>query len=76
MKMLIDLPEKADYDQILMALNGGLRLPDNATNGDMIKVMFPFADIEIGGRIVAVDINVWITTFPLDWWNAPYEKGE
>ena len=40
MKMLIDLPEKADYDQILMALNGGLKLPDNATNGEIFKAIY------------------------------------
>lgn len=40
MKLLIDIPENT-YEQIK-----GLVLPDNATNGDVIKAMFgkEFAD--------------------------------
>ena len=40
-----------------------LTIPDNPTNGDMIKAMFPNeGDFE--------------TDFDADWWNAPYKGGQ
>ena len=46
--------------------------PNNATNGDMIKAMFPNVSVKI-----FEDMNTVIfgnTQFDLDWWNAPYKK--
>lgn len=53
-------------------------IPDNATNGDMIKDMFPNAIIEINeiGSMVHVKYNnhtCWVN-YELDWWNAPYKE--
>lgn len=52
-------------------------IPDNATNGDMMKVMF---DVEI--KHIFEDLNVVVIVldgktkvFDLDWWNTSY-KGE
>ena len=52
-----------------------IEIPDNATNGDVIKAMFPYAK-EIKGRT-----TIYYSFFPfgkmeflLDWWNAPYKK--
>lgn len=56
-------------------------LPDNATNGDMIKAMF---DCQEDEKQWGND-NIWVTfkaknnpshNFDLDWWNAPYKKSE
>ena len=61
------------------ALNAVI-IPDNATNGDIIKIMFP--DIEIAD-IEALDEHIY-TGIPFngivganidctrEWWNAPY----
>lgn len=57
-----------------------IRIPDNATNGDVIKVIFPNA------KIVETDREVFLYTgtrekdediqiFDTEWWNAPYQKG-
>lgn len=55
-----------------------IEIPQNATNGDMIKTMFPYIEIEgIGGEIkcIAVSIGLGTSYFALDWWNAPYKRG-
>ena len=47
------------------------------TNGDMIKAMFPNIEIEgIGGEIKCIAAKGGTSYFALDWWNAPYKKGE
>ena len=61
-------------------------IPDNATNGDMIKALFPNALIYVDTTLKKVWFCVYEdkddedfdkhVTFPLDWWNAPYKKGE
>ena len=60
-----------------------LTIPDNLTNGDMIKAMFPNATIEImkssiEKTMVCVtwnfkDIPSYYNRFYEEWWNAPYK---
>ena len=47
----------------------GITIPDNATNGDVIKALFPNG--------VPKDV-IWTLSFDkcLDWWNAPYKREE
>ena len=66
---------------ITKAIRNGTPLPNNPTNGDMIKALFDtkIKDIEIYLTKVYVFIHfkdgnsmrVW-----KDWWNAPYKRGE
>lgn len=84
MKMIISIPDDAankplennlDFTHtMLMALMTGKRLPDNPTNGDMIKAMFNCMVIDI----VREKVYVEKIYFPFDegWWNAPYKGGE
>lgn len=56
-----------------------LTIPDNPTNGDMVKAIFPDTEIEEIGdegaiRSIAVSIGYGTSYFALDWWNAPYKK--
>ena len=49
-------------------------IPDNATNGDVIKAIFPNVYSE------ECDYDIFITLdgdtrFTYDWWNAPYKRG-
>lgn len=52
-------------------------ISDNATNGDVIKAMFP------SGKIWKSDSYMCLLIygqgdaqmFDVDWWNAPYQKG-
>lgn len=46
-----------------------IKLPNNATNGDVINILFS----DIG--IIQTDLYTGIIEIDLDWWNAPY-KGE
>ena len=69
-----------DICEMARALRLGTPIPDNATNGDVIKAMFPNA------KIVETDREVFLYTgarekdediqiFDIEWWNAPYQKG-
>lgn len=56
----------------------------NTTNGDIIKAMFPNAEItEIRGSFdkdKLLGYRTWLSgrsqDYLLDWWNAPYKRGE
>lgn len=84
MKLIIDIDEEEykwlDYCQslnqpIVKAIKSGTVLPDNPTNGNMIKFIFPNASItEIGGDSTIVVANDY--KFNSTWWNAPYERGK
>lgn len=62
-----------------------LTIPDNPTNGDMIKTLFPNSEKHNGENGIYLFIlksyegnlksgfTLW---FPEDWWNAPYKRGE
>ena len=59
--------------------------PENPTNGDMIKTLFPNHDETVHeylGFINGVDLIINITKhecfkmwFPSSWWNAPYNES-
>ena len=58
-------------------------IPKNATNGDMIKAIFQDAKItEIRGTFKGdlLGYRIWLGgcyhDFLLDWWNAPFKRGE
>lgn len=62
----------------LMASGKSVILPDNATNGDVIKAMFPHHDIEVNEQknYVQVFYDSFYTTYPLRWWLEPYKAGD
>ena len=53
-------------------------IPKDATNGDMIKAIFPkyhFVESNIdsyGWTIEVMECEKWDIFFDRDWWNAPY----
>ena len=49
-------------------------IKNGATNGDVIKVLYPNADIEIHNITVYVIFDMYsnVISFDLDWWNASY----
>lgn len=52
-------------------------IPDNATNGDMIMALFDVKEV----RKYRTRVTAWLSSvnpidFQLNWWNAPYKKGE
>ena len=53
------------------AICNGVVLPDNATNGDVIKAMFP------NELLTSITSTLWWgdnMSFNKNWWNAPYKK--
>ena len=87
-KVLIEIPEEKyiricdePCTELALAVRNGTVLPDNLTNGDMIKALFPTADIATNDKLgeagtVFVHHKDNITIFHLDWWNAPYREDD
>ena len=50
-------------------------IPEDATNGEVIKIMFPNAYIEktTNDGIVFIDNGSGVMHFNKDWWNALYK---
>lgn len=86
MKLIIDIDEQ-HFELLQMAvMNGmgdnaqkiiaqGIPIPDNATNGAVIKAMFPDTSLHIDERSHTVWVGYEEMSFRKDWWNAPYQKG-
>lgn len=58
-------------------------IPKNATNGDMIRIMFPNYHAQVSITLKVVNLyydgteeytGSWFR-FDLEWWNAPYKRG-
>ena len=95
MQIVVDIPEE-DYKEVLKdtysgtpfenriftTIANGTPIPDNATNGEVIKVMFG-AD-KVFGFIhyvhLMAKVGNWfnegvVAEFDKDWWNSLYQKG-
>ena len=94
MKVVIELSEK-NYKSVMLTQNrpigqrlpyglsdtikNGTILPDNSTNGDMIRAIFPDASFEKYAtnnnlKPVAIIMN-GIIEFDMEWWDTPYERS-
>ena len=60
----------------LMASGKLVILPNNATNGDMIKMLFPNGSQVKGAGIYIMNDNKSNISYDFDWWNAPYKGGK
>lgn len=75
------LPHEVEI-RLARAVKIGTVIPDNATNGDMIKAMFPEVEVqEIMGwfdKDKVLGYRTWLggrsQDYLFDWWNAPYKK--
>lgn len=97
MKIVIDIPENMDlrnYDipyDILNIITSGISLPEHherlidkrgaVTNGDVIKTVFPSAEIDENKYTYVVCVKLPYHTqydtgllFDKDWWNSPYKE--
>ena len=92
MKLIIDIDEDTykdiikngfiydeDNEAVTHVIKNGTPIPDNPTNGDVIKAMFPYIESETYGLITSVkglDCDKRALDpyrhFWSDWWNAPY----
>lgn len=69
-------------EEIYSAIQNGVLLPTNATNGDVIKALLNLKDEDIKAKnscitcdIIEyiVDTDIYFLRFDGNWWNAPYE---
>lgn len=87
MKLIIDIPEE-EYNHIKRTneysiahtgyIYDGTPIPDNATNGDVIKAMFPKAYVDENRYetpFIDVTYEGEVKSFSETWWNSPYQKG-
>lgn len=60
----------------LKNLQNVVLVKNGATNGDVIKAIFPNIDIEIHNITVYVIFDMYsnVISFDLDWWNALYKR--
>lgn len=66
-----------DYQILLAKLNNAIVLPDNCTNGDIIKTMFNIEIVDDFHHSYGVTLtNSNYVQFNKDWWNTPYEVKE
>lgn len=60
-----------------IAVQYRINIPEDATNGDVIKMMFPFVTkyITHNEHNIYIDspIQACVYTFDRYWWNAPYK---
>ncbi|MBP5597202.1 MAG: hypothetical protein J6Y02_17600 [Pseudobutyrivibrio sp.] len=77
-KMLVPVCESIESK-----VDRAILIPEGATNGDVIKAMFPKVTIivnenlgEKGTVFVIFKNHETVILFDLDWWNAPYKKSE
>lgn len=54
-----------------------VKIPDNATNGDVIKALFPQMNTKKLKTATVMRIhNIFSASCDLEWWNAPYKKED
>ena len=93
MKLIIDIDEKLykanlrglEADEVWdlrVAIKNGTPIPDNATNGDVIKAIFGADKVSgfMGYVRIMARVGNWfndgvVAEFDNDWWNSPYQKG-
>jgi hypothetical protein len=96
MKLMIDIPEreyerfkknqKKEYSESMLDVNiiaNGTPIPDNATNGDVVQMIFPYYSYERNDYVQSTEDYIVDSMecmehdlyFAYDWWNAPYKKG-
>ena len=77
----ISLRSRGYTDIAICAMNAvknGIVLPDNTTNGDVIKALFPKVKIhQSGGYTMALfQPSTFLEDTRNEWWNAPYEVND
>lgn len=76
--------EREALDRAIKALStepsaDAIPIPEGATNGDMIKTMFPNVECgkdELGNVFIISSAQLGYIAFRESWWNALYKKGE
>ena len=85
MKLIIDIPEEeyliiktkiitGDDGYLDRAVADGIQIPDNATNGDVLKMVFPNIENQMIDLVMRCGTSVKRIGNDT-WMNLPYQKG-
>lgn len=68
--------ERETTEMFLSAFEKAIVIPDGATNGDMIKIIFPDSELrETMDDLVHYTLDGYVGNYATkDWWNALYKK--
>ena len=58
------------------AICNAVTLPDNATNGDVIKALFPDCERESRLNEECIEVMGAYRVVDRSWWDAPYKGGQ
>ena len=66
-----------------IAISYCINIPEDATNGEVIKAMFPNAEYDYHEKSELVDAHVTVfindcdtyQDYSMDWWNAKYKEN-
>ena len=61
---------------VVKANSKPIEIPNNETNGDIFQKIYDVWDYKKGEYTIDVFMENCIARFSLEWWNAPYKKGE
>lgn len=61
-------------EAIKMAIEALKLIPDNATNGDVIKALFPHGRQEAREPMMRFTVDDYAYEFSYKWWDTPYEQ--
>lgn len=64
------------FNKELKAIHEGTPIPDNGTNGDVIKALFPRIKIKKFPTFLRVIEGEEYIPMTYDWWNSPYKRGD
>lgn len=60
---------------VLNVLKNCIEIPEGATNGDILCMLFPNMHYTLSDKSTRVVTNIGgVSSFDIDWWNAPYKK--
>lgn len=75
-------PHRIVTEKAIKEISPVLTIPENPTNGDIIKAMFPNMQTNEEWKstfhcFIETDGHTAITACGMrDWWNAPYKRGD
>ena len=66
-----------EFEAMDVAFCDAKPLPRDATNGDIIKAMFPDVEVKEKNNVYEIyfGVGTCIQFFNHQWWNAPYKRG-
>lgn len=67
--------ERETAEMFLSAFENATIISDNATNGEVLCILFPNMHYTLSDKSTRVVTNIGcVSSFDMDWWNAQYKK--